>query len=167
MHIFSIINKFFDMHEVKWTPLRLLLFIYTLFKKTLFIRLHTVKAQRYQIVKYFTVIHHKFNTVRSIEKVRYRAVNIIRFSSVKSTVFQILRSTVIITVNDWHQSCRYLTVKVTCFFKECTERGTRYGIVRIMSIQFSNKMWLHSKQTRVNWVSIVHVLYIPTQQMAW
>ena len=36
----------------------------------------------------------------------------------KSKVIQILRSTVIITVNDWHQSCRYLTVKVTgVFFK--------------------------------------------------
>ena len=35
----------------------------------------------------------------------------------KSTVIQILQSTVIIMVTDWHQSCRYLTVKVTYFFK--------------------------------------------------
>ena len=33
-------------------------------------------------------------------------------------VIQILLSTVIITVNDWHQSCRYLTVKVTFFLKD-------------------------------------------------
>ena len=32
---------------------------------------------------------------REVEKVRYKAVNIIRFSSVKSTVIQILGSTVI------------------------------------------------------------------------
>ena len=43
----------------------------------------------------------------------YRAVNIILFSSVKSTVIQILWSTVIIMVNDWHHSCRYLTVIIT------------------------------------------------------
>ena len=59
-----------------------------------------------------------------VEKIWYRAVNIIRFSSVKSTVIQILRSTtVIITVNDWHQSCRYLTVKVMFFLKSASILG--------------------------------------------
>ena len=42
----------------------------------------------------------------------------------KSTVIQILQSTtIIITVNDWHQSCRYLTVKVIFFLKSVDWAG--------------------------------------------
>ena len=46
----------------------------------------------------------------------------------KSTVIQILRSTtVIITVNDWHQNCQYLTVKVTVIFKSVLLKYIHYS----------------------------------------